>query len=46
MNFKHINGIDICYNVYGSGEPLLLIGGFGMTREFWDLQIRGLKEPF
>jgi 3-oxoadipate enol-lactonase len=46
MEFEHINGIDICYDLYGSGEPLLLIGGFGMTREFWDLQIQDLKKHF
>jgi pimeloyl-ACP methyl ester carboxylesterase len=31
-----VNGIDLAYDVRGSGEPLLLIAGFGMTRVMWD----------
>lgn len=36
MNHARINGIDIAYRISGEGDPLLLIGGFGMTKEGWD----------
>lgn len=34
-----INGIDLYYNLYGSGGPILLIHGLGMDQSMWDLQI-------
>jgi pimeloyl-ACP methyl ester carboxylesterase len=40
------NGIEIAYDLLGSGEPLLLIGGFGMTREFWGTLPASLADRF
>lgn len=37
--YAHVNGIDIYYEVYGSGSPIVLLhGGLGNT-EFWGNQI-------
>jgi pimeloyl-ACP methyl ester carboxylesterase len=33
--FVKANGINICYEILGEGEPLLLIHGFGVTKEEW-----------
>ncbi|NTV02856.1 MAG: alpha/beta fold hydrolase [Chlorobiaceae bacterium] len=46
MPLLKTNGIDIAYDILGSGEPLLLIGGFGMTREFWGTLPAALAERF
>jgi 3-oxoadipate enol-lactonase len=40
------NGMEIAYNVRGAGEPLVLIGGFTMTKESWSLQMEGLSPHF
>ncbi len=40
------NNIEISYDLCGSGEPLVLIGGFGMTKEFWSLQVQALSPHF
>jgi len=31
-----VGDIDVAYDVRGSGEPLLLVAGFSMTRAMWD----------
>jgi pimeloyl-ACP methyl ester carboxylesterase len=31
-----VGDIDVAYDVRGSGEPLLLVAGFTMTRAMWD----------
>ncbi|MHA1296541.1 MAG: alpha/beta fold hydrolase [Promethearchaeota archaeon] len=36
--FAKINGLEICYEVIGDGEPLLLLHGFAMYKEFWIAQ--------
>lgn len=41
-----VGDIEIAYNIVGSGEPLILIGGFTMVKESWDLQVAGLKDHF
>jgi 3-oxoadipate enol-lactonase len=33
-----INGIDLHYNIYGSGAPIILVHGLGMDQGMWDLQ--------
>ncbi len=40
------NGIDIYYEEHGSGEPLLLIMGFGGNAATWNPQIEGLAKHF
>ncbi len=46
MNCIQTNNIEISYDLYGAGEPLVLIGGFGMTKEFWRLQVPALAPHF
>jgi pimeloyl-ACP methyl ester carboxylesterase len=38
----HANGIDIHYEIIGSGEPLLLIAGLGYGHWMWHKMIPGL----
>ena len=34
-----VGDIDIAYKVFGKGKPLLLIPGFSMTMDMWDLNV-------
>ncbi len=40
------NGIDIYYEEHGSGEPLLLIMGWGGNAATWNPQVEGLAKHF
>jgi proline-specific peptidase len=42
--FAEINGIKICYEIHGKGEPLILLHGFAMYKEYWIGQINPLSE--
>jgi 3-oxoadipate enol-lactonase len=42
----HANGIDIYYEIAGSGEPLLLIAGLGYGLWQWHKVVPGLAERF
>ena len=44
--FAEVNGIKICYDIHGEGEPLLLIHGFGDRKEHWRAQVGELSEHF
>jgi len=45
--FAKINGINICYEIIGEGDPLILIHGFGSSKEGWKLaQVGPLSEHF
>jgi proline-specific peptidase len=44
--FALINGIKICYEIYGDGEPVLLVHGFGAKKESWIAQTQPLAEHF
>ncbi|MFX1358030.1 MAG: alpha/beta fold hydrolase [Promethearchaeota archaeon] len=48
MSEKYIlaNGIRICYEIRGEGYPLILIHGFGVTKEEWIGQFIPLSEDF
>ena len=46
MPLAKIGHIEISYEICGSGEPLLLIGGFGMTMEFWGTLLESLAHNF
>ena len=39
MPTMHVNGIDLYYEVTGTGEPLLLIHGHGSSTQDWVLQV-------
>ncbi len=38
------NGVEINYEVYGSGPPLFLTHGFSATSKMWDDQIDALSK--
>jgi pimeloyl-ACP methyl ester carboxylesterase len=42
----HIGDLEMAYDVQGVGEPLILIGGFTMTKEAWEDQVRALRTRF
>jgi len=44
--FAEINGIKICYEVKGEGEPLILVHGFGADKEVWIAQFEPLAKHF
>jgi proline-specific peptidase len=44
--FTHINGLKICYDIHGDGEPVLLIHGLGSKKEAWIGQTKPLAEHF
>ena len=41
-----INGVNICYNIDGSGEPLFLIQGLTGGRNDWFFQMRSFKKHY
>jgi len=41
-----VNDIEIAYSIKGSGEPLILIGGYTMVKEAWRLQVEALSKEF
>jgi pimeloyl-ACP methyl ester carboxylesterase len=46
MAEANVNGINIAYDVYGQGEPLVLIMGLGGTRQSWVFQKRAFSKHF
>jgi pimeloyl-ACP methyl ester carboxylesterase len=46
MPVKQINGIEIYYEITGSGEPLLLIAGVGYGCWFWRKLVSELETDF
>ena len=40
-----IAGKTIFYRVYGKGEPVMLVHGFGETGEVWNNQVRPSQTP-
>jgi len=41
-----VKDIEIAYSIDGSGEPVVLIGGFTMVKESWELQVVELARRF
>jgi aminoacrylate hydrolase len=41
-----VDGIDIYYEVYGDGPPLLLVPGLGGTGNYWRPQIEAFSKSF
>ena len=33
--FALVNGVNICYEIRGDGDPVLLVHGFGAKKESW-----------
>jgi len=46
MEKVKVSDIEIAYHIVGSGEPLILIGGFTMVKEAWGLQVADLAKHF
>lgn len=44
MPKAHLNGVDIAYESYGEGYPIVLAHGLAATKEMWDGQIGPLME--
>jgi proline-specific peptidase len=44
--FTKINGIEICYEIFGDGYPIILIQGFGARKEGFKCQILDLSKNF
>jgi pimeloyl-ACP methyl ester carboxylesterase len=46
MPIAKANGIEISYQTHGSGDPLILIGGFTMVKEAWAVLLKDLTRHF
>lgn len=46
MTFVKTAGACISYSVKGSGDPVVLIAGFGSRKDFWDQAVSRLSESF
>ena len=46
MPKAHLNGINIAYETFGSGYPLVLAHGLAATKEMWDGQIGPFMERY
>ena len=44
--FADVNGIKVCYEILGKGDPVILIHGFGGKKESWIAQFKPLSEHF
>jgi len=44
--FAKINGIELCYEIFGEGYPIILIHGFGSRKEGFKCQIPALSKDF
>lgn len=44
MPHAELNGLDIHYDVYGEGDPLLCVHGLGCDRRAWALQIQPFSQ--
>jgi 3-oxoadipate enol-lactonase len=42
----HVNGIDLFYNIQGTGTPLLLIAGFDCDSSYWSLVVPALVNNY
>ncbi|MFX0022223.1 MAG: alpha/beta fold hydrolase [Candidatus Hermodarchaeota archaeon] len=46
MSFAFVNGINISYEIKGTGFPLVFIHGFGSKKEIWKPQLMDLSNKF
>jgi len=45
-NHADVNGVRIYYEIYGEGEPLLLLHGFTMSHEMWTWWVDDFSEDY
>jgi pimeloyl-ACP methyl ester carboxylesterase len=41
-----VNDFEMTYSIHGSGDPVILIGGYTMVKESWGLQVPELAKRF
>lgn len=46
MSYANLDGVKICYEIHGDGEPLLMVHGFGSKKEGHIAQTRPLSSHF
>ena len=46
MSFAFVNGINISYDVEGTGFPIIFIHGFGSKKEIWKPQLTELSKKY
>jgi len=44
--FAEVNGIKLCYDIYGNGYPVILLHGFSDRKEHWRAQVGDLSKHF
>lgn len=44
--YAEVNGVKLCYEIFGEGYPLFLIHGFGAKKEEWIAQVPDLSKQF
>jgi proline-specific peptidase len=44
--FAEVNGIKLCYDIHGNGDPVILLHGFSDKKEHWRAQVGELSEHF
>jgi len=44
--FALVNGVNICYEIRGDGDPVILVHGFGAKKESWIAQTDPLAKYF
>lgn len=45
-DYAKVDGIKVCYEIRGKGEPVILVHGFGGNKEGWIAQWNPLSEHF
>lgn len=44
--FAEVNGIKLCYEIHGEGDPVILIHGFGAKKSSWIAQVPELRKKY
>ncbi|MFX0001245.1 MAG: alpha/beta fold hydrolase [Candidatus Hodarchaeota archaeon] len=44
--YAEVNGIKICYEIHGEGEPIILVHGWGGSKDGWFVQVGALSKYF
>ncbi|MHA1146765.1 MAG: alpha/beta fold hydrolase [Promethearchaeota archaeon] len=44
--FADVNGIKLCYQIFGEGEPVVFVHGFGADKQTWLAQIPVISKDY
>ena len=44
--YAEVNGIKICYEIHSEGEPIILVHGWGASKDGWFVQVGALSKYF